>query len=145
MSLTVDFAAAVEGLSQIAARTANMSPFMNVMGEYYADEAKRRIAVLKSTPEFSPWAPWSLRRKTEREEKGNADLGLLYDTGALLESIHSVPRIDGFAVGTELDYALDLQEGTEIMPARPFLGWTPDEMVAAEKLAMLFIEKGYLI
>lgn len=145
MSLTVDFAAAVEGLSQIAARTANMTPFMTILGEYESDQAKVRIATLKTTPEFSPWAPWSLRTLYERMAKGNEELGLLYDTGALLESIHSVPRIDGFEVGTGLDYGRELQEGRPGMPPRPFLGWSPEEADMAEKLALLFIEKGYLI
>jgi phage gpG-like protein len=145
MSITADFTQAIEGLQAIAARTADMSPFMAMMGEFERDMAKSRITDTKSSPEANPWAQWSSQRRKERIAKGNESLGLLLDTGTLLNSINAVSTIHGFEVGTDLDYAADLQNGTWDMPARPFLGWTPGEIATTERLAVFFIEKGTLL
>lgn len=143
--ITSDSKLAIAELQQIAARTANMQPFMAMLAEFEVVSAKTRIAEIKTDPSGSPWAPWSKRRREERIAKGNAEQGLLFDTGTLLNSIYAKSHINGFEVGTDLDYAVDLQDGTFDMPARPFLGWTLGEVATAERLAVLFIEKGVLI
>lgn len=140
--LAIDLTDALEGLRTIASRTADMSPFMAMIGDYQKEAAQVRITETKSSPDDNPWAPWSNQRRQERIAKGNADLGLLLDTGTLLNLIHSVSTPYGVEIGTGLDYAADLQNGTRNMPARPFLGWTPGEMATTEQMAALFIEKG---
>ena len=46
---------------------------------------------------------------------------ILIDTGALLRSIHYQADNTSVAIGTNKNYAAQLQEGVG-MPARPFLG-----------------------
>lgn len=140
--ITTDLMESLKELEAIASRTANMQPFMAMLAESEKVSAQFRITTLKAEPGSNPWAPWSEQRRRERMAKGNADLGLLLDTGTLLDSIHALTSASGLEVGTELDYGADLQNGTNMMAARPFLGWSPESIVEAERLAMLFIEKG---
>lgn len=145
MTITSDTSAAIAELQAMAGRTANMQPFFAMLGRLQVEAAQTRITTTKTEPIGSPWLPWSAFTRKEREAKGNAARGLLFDTGTLLNSIHAKPTIYGVEIGTELDYAKDLQEGDLHMPAREFLGWTPGAIVESARLATLFIEKGILI
>ena len=96
-----------------------LKPFL----EKEVKRTKKRIRTDKRTPDGIPWAIWAESTAISRARKGTALRGLLYDTGALLKSIEYDINNDRFAVGSGVDYAEYLQEGTDNMPAREFLGF----------------------
>jgi phage virion morphogenesis protein len=74
-------------------------------------------------PDGSKWAPLSPTTISWRRKKG-AGHKILQDTGALIQSISvQDPDVNNLSIkiGANVEYAEDLQEGTDIMPARPFL------------------------
>jgi phage virion morphogenesis family len=64
------------------------------------------------------WADVS--EKTKRRKNGRG--GILVDHGHLLASITHEASADSVIIGSVMNYAAYLQEGTAHMPARPFLG-----------------------
>lgn len=87
-------------------------------------EAKAELGVYQAAiGKYPAWAPLSEYTKEQRVRMGfPADEPLLV-TGKLRDSIHVVPHEDGSAsVGTDLEYAPYLENGTDRIPPRPFLG-----------------------
>ena len=142
--LTADFSVVAMEINAMLARMAAPAPVLDAIGANETLNTMRRIERTKVTPDDAAWAPWSKQRREERMEKGNAALGLLYDEGNLLHSIRG--EVAGFVlnVGSDMDYAADLQYGTERMPARPFLGWSDDDFLDYEQLMIHYIETGKL-
>ena len=64
------------------------------------------------------WADVSAQTKQRKNGRG----GILVDHGHLLASITHEASADSVIIGSVMNYAAYLQEGTEHMPARPFLG-----------------------
>ena len=93
------------------------------LGDILVEDIKNNIVRRKTAPDGTPWAPWMPSTAKARARKGNAALGLLYDTGNLLRSItSSVSGHNSLTVGTNVPYATYLQNGTPKMVKRPFLG-----------------------
>lgn len=82
-----------------------------------------RIRSSKTDPTGRSWQPWAMATLKQRRREGTAGRGLLYRTGALLNSI--MYRVDRgiLTIYTDASHARYLQFGTPKMPARPFLGW----------------------
>ena len=114
-----------------------------VMGEVGAtvrDIAQNRIASKKYSPDGEPWRPWSPTYKAPK----HGGHSLLRLSGAMMSGIQRGrygPR--KASVGSPAVYANVHQHGhtftnafgrgiTVHVPARPFLGWGPDERDAAE-------------
>jgi phage gpG-like protein len=85
-------------------------------------DVKTRVGVSKLTPEGTPWVPWSPATLRYRQKKNNVNQGLLFDTGKLLNSFKATSGIQTFSVGTDVTYAPFLNNGTNRMPARKFMG-----------------------
>jgi len=90
------------------------------------ERTRKRIERTKLDPDGVPWQPWALSTEEHRRRKGTLSRGLLYDTGALLNSITFEVTDDNFAVGSGLEYAEYLQDGTINMEAREFLGFNEE-------------------
>lgn len=140
--LTADFSEVIAEIDMMIQRAHETAPFLDAVGKLEVERVKERILSTKIDPTGDPWAPWSQRRLEERAEKGNEGLGLLLDEGNLYHSIHAQLSGEGVEIGTELDYAADLQLGTPIMPARPFLGWDIDTFPEYEALFIRYWETG---
>ncbi len=140
--LEVDATHALADLGMMLANIQNPEPVMQQIGEFEAEAAVFRIMVTKESPDGEPWQMWSGRTRKERVAKGNEDLGILWDTGRLMSSIHAVTGAQSVEIGTEVDYASDLQMGTDHMAARPFLGWDAEKFPEYEQIMATFIEVG---
>ena len=138
--LTLNDNGALLHLSGILARMIDMQPVMAAIGQHEAQEIEDRIMSGKHDPDGHAWSPWRPMRADEREAKGNAGQGLLWDEGTLLHSIMSRPETNGVSIGTDTPYANELQDGRRNMMARPFIGWSPAGMVHAEHAVVTYLE-----
>lgn len=126
-------------LNGMLARMTNMAPVMAEIGANQVHAIQERIIEEKRDPDGLAWAPWRPFTRNERETKGNAAQGLLWDTGTLLHSIIAQPGANGVVIGTSVPYAHDLQEGVG-MAKRPFIGWSSEGKQVAEHFAVRYIE-----
>ncbi len=140
--IDVDVDTALAELGAIVARIRDPNALLMAIGERETELAQQRIEDIKADPFDVAWLPWADSTEHQRERKGNIALGLLYDTGALLESIHFEVASETVSIGSDADYAIYLQEGTSKMPARPFLGWTPEGFELYEGWMVAFLQTG---
>jgi phage gpG-like protein len=138
MTMTIDLSQALAGLNRLA--MLNMSPWMQSVGQNAQQEIQARIQQSKQDPEHQAWSPWMPSTEKHRTKKGNAGQGLLWDAGLLLHSVKFSADRDGVAVGADVPYAGYLNDGTEHMAARPFVGWSDADVTANEFSAVAFIE-----
>lgn len=138
MTMTIDLEQALAGLNRLA--NLNMSPWMASVSQNAQAAVQQRIRSTKVDPGNAPWSPWRPATERHRLKKGNAGQGLLWDSGALLNSIQGQSGADGVSVGTGVSYAGYLQDGTEHMAARPFMGWTDSDIGQMEFSAVAFLE-----
>ncbi len=146
MITVIGAAEAIEGIGAHLSRMQNLKPLFIALGEWQMDNTMTRIENTKMSQYGALWEPWSVRRARERKEKGNVDLGLLHDTGALLGSFSYEATRDGVEIGTDISYAPMLQFGTDSMLPRPFMpdeefGGLPEEdIVHLEFLSNLYMQ-----
>lgn len=116
--------------------------FLVELGEMLVKSVQDRIRETKLTPNGEEFEMWAESTARYRERKGNDGQGILWDTGKLLDSIEF--EVDGYTlhVGTPVDYAKYLQHGTETMPARPFVGFSEQDLAQIEAMAAKFMEVG---
>lgn len=138
--MTIDAEQAIAELNAIAVRLANMTPFLQSVGNTQAGAIHARIQRSKTAPMGGNWAPWRPRTEAARIKKGNAQQGLLWDSGALLNSFVVETGPDAVTIGTPVSYAVYLQDGTERMAAREFMGWSETDVSAVELLGIAYIE-----
>lgn len=138
--ITIEAEQAFAEIDAMLMRMHESAPFLEAVGDREVELARERIRDTKLDPLGNAWAPWAPFTRSEREHKGNADLGLLFDEGDLLLSLGKAIFGDSVEIGSNLDYAKDLQEGTDKMPAREFLGWAPGSGPIYENLYKRYIE-----
>lgn len=121
----------------IKLRAAAVRRWLDALSAKSIDEvAEVAAAVLESqtrarfarevSPQGDQWAPWSEEYAARRPSKG----GILDLSGALVDAIFARPTgRDSVEVGSGVEYAAAHQEGTEDIPARPFLGLGPADEV----------------
>lgn len=104
-----------------------------------SSQTRRRINREKSEPETgAKWPQWSEKYAKTRHRNQS----LLISTGHLRDSIFSRKNSrDSISIGTNLFYAKFLQEGTQIMPKRPFLGLSRRNQAAIERHVSSQIKK----
>lgn len=141
--LEVDLETALAEIGAILQRVQNPTPALTAIGSAELLEAQQRIIGNKLDPDYEAWMPWARRTLKERTKKGNLDQGLLWDTGELLNSLKSIATSNSVEIGTDVPYAADLQLGTDIMPAREFLGWNVATL-ADHELTMTEWLEGFL-
>ncbi len=145
--LEANFTAALEQVGLMLARAADPLPVLTRIGASEVENVKARIKDSKTSPWGDSWAPWAPSTAAHRQRKGNADLGLLFDEGDLYASIRAVANVYGpghgtLDVGSDLAYAGFLQDGTEKMVARQYLGWNEATFPFYELMLAGFIEFG---
>lgn len=96
---------------------------LRAIGGIIESSTRRRIAETKTAPDGSRWA--ALAATTSAAKKGRG--GILVDHGNLLASITYEASARSVIAGSVMAYSVYLQEGTESMPARPFLGLSAQE------------------
>ena len=125
----------------------NDKDMMREVGDIIVEDIKHRIAVTKKDPDDKPWKAWAPSTAKARERKGNAALGLLFDSGTLLRSITAEVKNHGSKggvsvyVGSNTRYAEWLNDGTEKMPARPFLGVSKRAKESIDEAIHLYLSK----
>lgn len=140
----------LEGLAPIVARL-NALGSQRQLGEGLANiggivqgQTQRRLSEDKSSPDGEAWAAWS-PAYAEGRKKGKK---LLDDSGALITSMAWDVTSDDLRVGSNLIYAAlhqfggtdDMAPGAAAVPARPFLGVSPDDAVEIEDAMGAWIE-----
>ena len=140
--IEMDAELALAELNAIVARAALPGPVFEAIGISEVDGIRSRIQQTKVNPWGGDWSPWAEFTRLEREKKGNTGQGLLWDSGDLLDSIHFAITGDSLDIGSNMDYARDLQEGTDIMPSRPFLGWADYSLPFYEQLWINYLQTG---
>lgn len=111
-------------IQRLLAKLQDKEPVLQQVGELLVNSTKARIASTKTSPDGSPFAPWSFATLKARQKDGSASSGILLKTGRLLNSIEYQIQGDQVVVGanSSAPYANFLQVGTPNMPARPFVG-----------------------
>lgn len=97
--------------------------FLEKMGQEHIKIVRKRIQTEKADPNGQKWEPWAPSTKLGRERAGTASRGLLWDTGNLLESFRYDVRGNSVVIITDVPYAKYLNDGTNKMPARNFIGF----------------------
>lgn len=124
LKFRVDFKEVQQAIGDLRRKVEDRRAVMQEIGDIIAEDIRNMIAIRKTDPQDKPWSPWADSTRKARERKGNAALGLLVDSGALLRSITAqvIGSHHTVQIGTNVKYAEYLNNGTEKMPARPFLG-----------------------
>lgn len=123
LDIKIDKGDIKDALGKYAKKISDSRDLMEELGEIIEEDIRHRIVKLKKDPDDKPWKPWKKSTRKARQKKGNAALGLLFDSGELAASItHKVTAKNKLQVGTDNPYAGYLNDGTNNMPARPFIG-----------------------
>ena len=104
---------------------------MEIMGKKAVTDTQTRIRSTKTSPDGQPWAPWSMATIRANAGRGGS---LLFRTGALHNSIKYRLSEHTLTVYSNTGYSSYLQNGTSKMPARPFLGWTENDINTIKRL-----------
>jgi len=146
IGVEVNVEQALSELGAMVARAQFPGPVLEIIGKSEVKNVRARIQQSKINPWGGDWAPWAASTADYRTHKGNAGQGLLWDDGDLLESIRfsvdAMEHVGWVDIGSDLDYAAYLQDGTEDMPAREFLGWNDAALPFYEGLWLNYIETG---
>lgn len=135
-----------DAIADLEAKIKNKD-MMQEIGDIIVEDIRHRIVKLKADPDDKPWKPWAPSTAKARERKGNAALGLLFDTGTLLRSINAEVKNHGqkggitVYVGCNTKYAGWLNDGTEKMPARPFLGVSKRAKESIDEAINMYLTK----
>lgn len=117
----------------------NTSALLESLAEEVEDQTRERFDT-KRGPD-SPWPEWSETYKISRPGSGGS---LLQKEGGLLNSITHNLNGDEVEVGSNLIYAATHQYGDEEkrkIPARPYLGITPENEADLAQIAEDFLER----
>lgn len=121
----------------------NLDEMLDDIGALVVSQTQSRIADEKEDPSGTPWADWTDRYAQTR----HGGHSLLQGDGTLLNSINHQVIGGAVEVGSNLVYAGHHQFGSKKgktgrgsgVPARPFLGVSPDNRDEIEDLVNDFI------
>lgn len=119
-----------------AALEGDLTEVMRAIGGVVESSTTRRIAETKTAPDGKRWA--DLSPVTVKAKKGR--VSILVDQGDLLKSITREAARNSVIVGSIMNYAVHLQEGTKHMPARPFLGLSAQDYQDIDDLLAGWLE-----
>lgn len=150
LSIRVDAAEVKKALDGVRERFEQPRDMLQEIGDIIVEDIRNRIVQRKKDPKEIPWAPWKPATAAARQRKGNAKLGLLYDTGRLLRSITSEVKNHGgnhggwmLRIGTNVPYAKYLNDGTEKMVARPFLGVSQRAQGSINEAVQMYMKESF--
>lgn len=142
-ALSINLKEAYKGLDELQVNLLGgyQDDLLEELGDYLVRSVSERIKDTKENPFGRDWQEWATGTRRQREKKGNVAQGLLWDSGDLLRSIKAEIRPSQVAVGSQLAYAEWLQEGTEHMPSREFLGFSNADLEAIDTITESFIAR----
>lgn len=117
-------------LARVQARARNPETLAAGLAAMMEAQVKRRIQDEKTDPEGQPWVEWSAEYAASR--KGNHSL-LMFE-GHLRDSIAGESDRKSATVGSSQIYAGVHQFGYGGVPARPYLGLSPDNVKEIDAL-----------
>lgn len=130
-------------IQQAIDKLQNPQQFLDQVGQLLRNSTQQRITTTKTSPNGSPFAPWSVATLFARQKKGNAARGILYDTGNLLNAVQY--QVVGKQVEVGVDgsapYGVYLQNGTRHMPARPFVGISEQDRQMVRVLLQSYLKQ----
>lgn len=150
-TVEIDDAAARARLSEMVDRMERPLDFYKEVGDYLKSEAIPRNFETETGPDGTPWA--SLRPLTvaRREANGQTPIEILRASKRLYSDINARPTDDQLTIGSALPYAGVMQRGAKQgafgrdsrnhplpwgdIPARPFLGLSPDDELEIIRIA----------
>jgi phage gpG-like protein len=111
------------------------------LGMVIEEQVKERIDITKQDPDNKKWDPWK-ESTLQYLQKYFPKASLLYREGGLLDSIeHQMKGSDTILVGSSKEYASYLQEGTNKMVARKFLGFGTDDITELQDAVDEFMKE----
>lgn len=156
--IEIDAEEALDFLNEILLRLIGKEDLLVAIGEREVAAAQGRIMETKRSPRGHAWVRWAPSTAEARERKGNADRGLLWDEGDLLDSIHFLAGADILGtsetsgslveIGTDNLIGLFQQDGTRgpgvgpsgwHVPPRHFLGWKTGDFGLYEAMAVRWL------
>jgi len=111
------------------------------MARVETEAAQYRIRTSKQTPDGQPWAAWAYSTFISRIRNGTVGTGPLYVSGLLMRSFKSRVTSTKATISNTAPYATYLQEGTDNMPARPFMGFGRESHDRINDIMMEHLEK----
>lgn len=114
----------------IVHRTDAFRAMLTDIGEDIAERERDRISDDKFDPDGQEWAPWSTSYADSLQ-----GVSLLERTGRMRKSFRSKSSSKSVSIRNIAPYAKFHQGGTKKMPARPILGWGPEEIEIANNHA----------
>ena len=109
-------------VQSVTQKWAKQREFLEELGASFVGLAVNRIEKTKADPLGQKWAPWASSTARARRKEGTASTGLLLRSGGLRDSIEYEVQGPKVVIRSTSKYAEYLQNGTNRMPARPFLG-----------------------
>ena len=106
----------------------NLQPLWQSVGMYVQKRTIKERFDKEQAPDGSKWQPLSqarIKQRLKRHKSGN--MKILQDTGELRRSVQYEAGQTYVRIGSNLIYARTHQFGRGKIPARPFLGATPNE------------------
>ena len=124
-----------DGVSQLtqklksqAERLRNLQPLWQLVGMYVQRQTIKERFDQEQAPDGTKWKPLSpvrVKQRLKRHKSGS--MKILQDVGELRRSIQYEAGPNYVRIGSNLKYARTHQFGRGNIPARPFLGVTPNE------------------
>lgn len=145
IQLTIDGLDAVEALLD-RLENPDIPLLLDDIGALVVSQTQSRISDDKAGPDGEAWPEWSARYAKTRH--GGQGLLLAEGNPGLLSSITHLVYAGGVDVGSNLIYAAHHQFGSEKesgrgsgVPARPYLGLSPDNRDEIELICDEFVEQ----
>jgi phage virion morphogenesis protein len=108
------------------------------LGSEMLRQNRERLDVLKEGPDGQKWPAWSAKYAASSGGEGD----LLEKSHKLLDSLAVEQGPDAVSVGSDLLYAIAHLQGStnRNIPARPFLGFSDDNIAELQVIAQEFLE-----
>lgn len=148
LNFEFDDEATLKAISALHERARNYRPALNEAAAYMERQTKLRFA-REEAPDGTPWAPLAestVRRKlrgyTYRKRRrvkipGKYLSTILRETGVLASGIAARPASDTQAsveTTAGAEYGIWHQLGTKRMPARPYLGFSSEDVTVVQQI-----------
>lgn len=131
----------IKNIEQFIARLENKTPFLNDVAKLLKAKAVNRITTTKIDPYGKAWPQWAVATARARAKRGTAGRGLLYESGRLSNGITAEVQGNQAIVGVQgVPYASFLQNGTNKMPARKFLGISQQDEVQIKTMLVKYLK-----
>ena len=138
-----------DGVSQLtqklksqAERLRNLQPLWQLVGMYVQRQTIKERFDQEQAPDGTKWKPLSparVKQRLKRHKSGS--MKILQDVGELRRSIQYEAGPNYVRIGSNLKYARTHQFGRGNIPARPFLGVTPNERQHINDMVKAYLKR----